>query len=131
MAITWRLINETSGKVVVARLEIADGFWSRFVGLQFRRVFPQDAGLLLIPCNSVHTCLLRFPIDAVFLSNHGVVLAVRHHLKPWRMVIGPRKTHATLELAADTATLQVGDVLRIESTREGASTPKSVAFLQR
>ena len=84
MAGTWRLVSETTGKTVVANLTIADGFWSRLVGLQFRRPLASDAGLLLVPCNSVHTCFVRFPLDVVFLDDHGIVSAVRRNLRPWR-----------------------------------------------
>ena len=82
---TWRLVNETTGKAVVARLTIADGFWSRLAGLQFRRELPSDAGLLLVPCASVHTCFVRFPLDVVFLDDAGRVLSIRRNLRPWRL----------------------------------------------
>ncbi len=114
MADTWRLVSETTGKTVVARLRIADGFWSRLAGLQFRRPLPSDAGLLLVPCNSVHTCFLRFPIDVVFLDDHGAVLAIRRNLRPWRAAWGPRTSHAVLEVLAGSADLQLGEKLRIE-----------------
>ncbi len=85
MAATWRLVSRASGKTVVARLQIADGFWSRLVGLQFRRALPPDAALLLVPCHSVHTCFVRFPLDVAFLDRHGAVLAIRRNLRPWRL----------------------------------------------
>ena len=91
MAGTWRLVRETTGKTVVAQLKIAAGFWSRLAGLQFRRPLPSDAGLLLVPCNSVHTCFVRFPVDVVFLDGNGSVLAVRRSLRPWRLAWGPRE----------------------------------------
>ena len=56
-----RLVSETSGKVLIGRLTVADTFWSRFVGLQFQRKLAAGAGLLLVPCSSVHTSFLRFP----------------------------------------------------------------------
>ena len=132
MASTWRLVSKTTGKTVVARLRIADGFWSRLVGLQFRRPLPADAGLLLVPCNSVHTCFVRFPVDVVFLDGHGSVLAVRRNLRPWRLAFGPRKSHAVLEMIAGSADLQPGEMLRLEPADGAASTPpKSVAFLRK
>ncbi len=111
---TWRLLNETSGKTIVAELRIADGFWSRLAGLQFRRPLPSTAGMLLVPCNSVHTCFLRFPVDVVFLDSQGSVLAVRRNLRPWRLAWGPRKSHAVLEVLAGSADVECGEMLRIE-----------------
>ena len=132
MASTWRLVSKTTGKIVVAQLRIADGFGSRLAGLQFRRPLPAAAGLLLVPCNSVHTCFVRFPVDVVFLDNRGCVLAVRHNLHPWRLAFGPRKTHAVVEMIAGVAGVEPGQALRLEPADESKPTPPtSVAFLRR
>ena len=129
MASTWRLVSETTGKTVVAQLTIADGFWSRLAGLQFRRPLASDAGLLLVPCNSVHTCFVRFPVDVVFLDGNGSVLAVRPSLRPWRLAWGPRKTHAVLEMLAGSAALQPGEKLRLEPAGGGErETPQVGGF---
>lgn len=131
MADTWRLVSRTSGKTVVARLQIADGFWSRLVGLQFRRPLPADAALLLVPCHSVHTCFVRFPLDVAFLDRHGSVLAICRNLRPWRLAFGPRKSHAVLEMPAGRTDLQLGDILGIEPSVDGTTTPpKRASFLQ-
>lgn len=132
MASTWHLVSKTTGKTVVAQLRIADGFWSRLVGLQFRRPLPSGAALLLVPCNSVHTCFVRFPVDVVFLDGNGSVLAVRRSLRPWRLAWGPRKSHAALEVLAGSADVQPGEKLRLEPSGGGeAKPPRSVAFLQK
>ena len=132
MAGTWRLVSETTGKTVVARFTIADGFWARAIGLQFHRPLASDAGLLLVPCSSVHTCFVRFPLDVVFLDDHGAVLAVRRGLRPWRLAWGPRKSRAALEVIAGSADVRPGEKLRLEPACEGGSAPpKSVAFLQK
>jgi uncharacterized membrane protein (UPF0127 family) len=85
---------------VVERLEVADGFWSRLWGLQFRKELPAGSGLLLVPCSSIHTCWMRFAIDLVCLDSNGTVLAVKPNIRPWRVAFPPRGTHAILELAA-------------------------------
>jgi uncharacterized membrane protein (UPF0127 family) len=131
VADTWRLVRETTGKTVVARLTIADGFWSRLAGLQFRRPLPADAGLLLVPCNSVHTCFVRFPVDVVFLDGNGSVLAIRRGLRPWRLAWGPRKSHAALEVIAGSANVQPGEKLRLEPTEGERKPPRAAAFLQK
>jgi uncharacterized membrane protein (UPF0127 family) len=129
---TWRLVSETTGKTVVARLAIADGCLSRLVGLQFRRRLPADAGLLLVPCNSVHTCFVRFSVDVVFLDGVGRVLAIRRDLRPWRLAIGPRGSHAVLEVNAGAADVCPGETLRLESaTKSETHPPTSVAFLRK
>ena len=109
-----RLVERASGREVVERLEIADAFWSRLVGLQFRRELHTGSGVLLVPCSSVHTCFVRFAIDVVLLDRHARVMAVRRHVRPWRVVARVAATHAVLELPAGTAQLAVGSRVRIE-----------------
>lgn len=109
-----RRIRKTTGELVVARLEVADRFWSRLLGLQFRRSLPLDAGLLVTPCRAIHTCFLRFAIDAIFLDTDDRVLAVRRNVKPWRFVFGPSQAHSVLETPAGAIELQPGETLRVE-----------------
>ena len=92
----WRLVVRATGEVVVPTLILADRFWLRFAGLQFRPRLPQGAGLLLVPCGSVHTCFLSFPIDLICLDSQGRVVGVRKHLRPWRAAIAPAGTHAII-----------------------------------
>ena len=40
---TWQLFEADTGRVLVARLEIANTFWRRFIGLQFRRSLAADS----------------------------------------------------------------------------------------
>ena len=126
---TWPLISKTSGKTVVARLTIASGFWSRFVGWQFRRKPADGDGLLLVPCGSIHSFFMRFAIDVLFLDGNGMVLAVGRSLRPWRMAFGPRQSHAVIEILPGSAEVQLGEILRLESTPAGARPPKAAAFL--
>ena len=129
MTSRWRLTSATTGRLVVARLTIADGFCSRFIGLQFHDAMPPDAGILLVPCGAVHSCFLWFSLDIVFLDRRRVVLDVRRNVRPWRLAAGPRGSHAVLEMPAGSADVQPGEVLRLEST-ETLTAPKSVAFLR-
>lgn len=122
------MTNRQTGQTVVERLEIADRFLSRLIGLQFRRRLPPEAGLLLVPCSSIHTCFVRHPLDLVFLNLQGSVLEVRRHVRPWRIAIGPRGTHALLELPAGAGQICPGQSLVLAPV-EGASPPPSVRFL--
>jgi uncharacterized membrane protein (UPF0127 family) len=127
----WRLVVRDTGKVVVPKLILADRFWPRFVGLQFRAGLPPGSGLLLVPCSSVHTCFLRFPIDLVCLDCRGRVVEVRKHLRPWRAAVAPAGTHAILETAAGEMEFEVGQAMTAEPPIGGdAVPPRSLQFLQ-
>lgn len=123
------LLERTTGHVVVERLELAAGYWSRLAGLQFRASLPPGRGLLLVPCGSVHTMCMRFAIDVVALDRTGRVLAVRRQVRPWRVAPAPRHTHAVLELPADSAWLRPGDILCLRNPGIVAQIPLALQFL--
>ena len=100
MTAFWRLKEAASGQVLISHLEIGSTFWKRLVGLQFRSQLLPGRGLLLAPCNSIHTFFLRFPIDVTFLDDRGKVLRIRSSVRPWRIVPPVRRAHAVLETAA-------------------------------
>lgn len=80
--------------------------------------------MLLRPAPAIHTCFMRFPIDAVFLDRELQVVGVSPELKPWRWArwTGAR---AVLELGAgeaDRVGVQPGERLTLSplSTNDGA-----------
>jgi uncharacterized membrane protein (UPF0127 family) len=90
-------------------ITIARHFWSRAIGLLGRRTLGQRQGLLIIPCDSVHTCFMRWPIDVVFIDRTGTITRIVERLRPWRCAAA--RAHACLELSAGNAAalgLQVG-----------------------
>jgi uncharacterized membrane protein (UPF0127 family) len=129
LRIAYQLSSRTTGKTIVSQLAIAASFWSRFVGWQFRRKPAAGEGLLLVPCNSIHTCFMRFAIDAIFLDRKGTVLDVRRGLRPWQFAIGPRNSHAVIEFAAGAADVRPGEVVRLEATGSSKVVPRAAAFL--
>jgi len=104
----WSLLRRDTGLVVVNDLRIADGYWSRLAGLQFRATLPVGRGMLLVKSASVHTFWMRFPIDIAFIGSDGRVLGIRRGARPWRVAAGPRGTHAVLETKAGWLQLEPG-----------------------
>ena len=103
--------------VLAERGRMADNPLARLVGLQFARRFDRGEALLLRPCNAVHTCFVRFPIDVLFLSSDGRIVRLIPEMKPWRLSPVIRGASQTLELPAGTArewNLEEGDRLTFE-----------------
>lgn len=130
----WKLRNARTESIVVERLIVADRFWSRLRGLQFRRFLPLDAGLLLIPCRSIHTAFCYFPIDVFGLDRDGRVTDARRNVLPWSTVVMPGSVHAVLEMAsrqsaALPADIEGGDVLSLFRPSKETSIPASLRFL--
>lgn len=123
----WQLEIRDKGRIVVQRLVIADRFWNRLCGLQFRRPLLPGDGILLAPCASIHTMWMRFAIDVAMLDRAGRVLAVHPAVRPWRLKFAPRGTHAVLEVSAGTLQLSAGDTLTLRSHAGRSSPPTSLA----
>lgn len=96
-----KLIDEANGSVLLQSVEMADSFWTRFRGLQFRSPLPAERGIFLTPCSSLHTCFMRFPIDVLMLDTDLVVLEHRRNIQPWRLIFCPKQTSSVIETGVD------------------------------
>jgi uncharacterized protein len=120
-------VNATSGVVLAGQAEVAASPWRRMRGLLRRPPLSPGQGLLIRPCQGVHTLGMAYPIDVVHLDRELVVRKVLHGLGPWR--IGPLVWRSTivLELPAGSAsTTSERDHLALEPL-EQAGTPASDA----
>lgn len=89
----------------------------RLRGLLGRSTLADDEGMLIAPCNAIHTFAMRFAIDAVFIDRGMRVVAVKSGVGPSRIVAGGAGAYAVIELKAGGAELlgiRTGDVLRAE-----------------
>ena len=95
------LIAAASGSALAA-VRRCEGSLERMRGLLWRPALAPGQGLLIAPCNSVHTIGMRYAIDVVFLDREGRVLKVCPALKPLRMAMA-RGARQVIELAAGEA----------------------------
>ncbi len=86
---------------LIPRVWRAERWWQRLRGLLFRPALAADGSeaLLIVPCGSVHTVGMRYPLDIVFLDRAGTVVGCREAVVPWRGCLA-RGARETLELAA-------------------------------
>ena len=75
--------NKTKNSIIVEKAIMADTFWRRLVGLMGKAELGDNSGLILTPCNSVHTMFMRFPIDVIFLNHKLEILLIKQDLRPW------------------------------------------------
>jgi len=111
-------INNTTRSVVLAQDAIvADKLWQRIKGLLGEKELPAGCGLVLKPCNAVHTCFMSFSIDLLFLNKAGRVVKALSDFKPFRLTPLYFNTCIAVELPAGvikaSGTLE-GDVLSLE-----------------
>lgn len=96
-----RVMNLTRGSVLATRLEVAASGPKRRKGLLGRESLSPGEGLWIVPCESVHTFFMRFPIDLVYLDEENRIRKVRSGVGAWRMS-ACLSAHSVLELAAGT-----------------------------
>jgi uncharacterized membrane protein (UPF0127 family) len=96
--------------------DLADTSEKRRTGLLKHTGLAPGEGLWIVPCESVHTFFMKFPIDLVYLDKKHKVKKVRHAVPAWRLS-ACLFAHSILELptgiARDTGT-QPGDELVME-----------------
>lgn len=108
------LYNVNKDNLVLENVKLANGFFSKFKGLMGKKRLNISEGLMLLSCNSIHTCFMRFPIDVVFLNIDHEVIAMRKKLRPWRFVNFIKKAYITVEMpegTIDNKNIEVGDLL--------------------
>lgn len=100
---------------MVSHMIYAESLSARLRGLLGRASLPEDTGMLIRPCRSIHMWFMRFPIDTAFLDRELRVLKISRNLRPWQMAFAPRQTHCVLETAKGTLDgLQTGTNLMEE-----------------
>jgi uncharacterized membrane protein (UPF0127 family) len=111
--------NTTRGTVLATAADVADTSAKRRTGLLKHTSLPPGEGLLIEPCEGVHTFWMKFAIDVLYLSREKKVMKVRHAMAPFRMSLC-LPAHSVLELpagtAASTGTVK-GDVLEFQKVR--------------
>ncbi len=93
-----RVVNVTRGLVLAEAALLADTPWTRMRGLLGRPRPGPGEGLVLRPCNQVHTVGMAYPIDVAYVAEDGEVLRVLPHLQPLRLTWPCLGAHWTVEL---------------------------------
>ena len=110
-----KLINERTGEVILEDLQIADTFYARFRGLMGRPSIPENAGLMIKPCNSVHCFFMKFPIDVIFVDKKDRVVHIAEGMKPGSISPMVKKTKYVIEANATSLSgnVIVGDKVKV------------------
>lgn len=116
-----RVSNLTHDTVLATCLELADSGPKRNKGLLGRQGLPPGGGLWIIPCESVHTFWMQFPIDLVYLDRNKKIRGLRSNVPPWRLS-ACLSAHSILELPSGTiqrTLTQLGDALEFSPSFSG------------
>jgi uncharacterized membrane protein (UPF0127 family) len=112
-----RVINRTRDTVLADSAELADNYWTRFIGLMGRGELRAGTGLVLKPGGGIHMWFMRIPLDVVHVDKADRATHVLRGIKPWRF--GPlfvgNKLAIELPVGAAAST-QVGDQIEIDQS---------------
>jgi uncharacterized membrane protein (UPF0127 family) len=86
----------------LAVASIADRPWTRMIGLLGRAGLDEGDGLVIEPCDMIHTWFMRFPIDVLFVDRQGLVVNAVREMGPFRVANGRPAATTTIELPAGT-----------------------------
>ena len=103
--------NLRNGKELSNDVTLADTLLKRMKGLLGKTEMLAGEALWIRPCISIHTFLMRFPIDVIFLNKSNQVIAAIKNLKPNRLTRLYPKAVSVLELPAG--------ILQVTDTRLG------------
>jgi len=105
-------------QIIGSKMKIAKSFLGRLRGYMGHK-FPPYEGLLIDPCQSVHTFFMNFNIHVVCLDRFNNVTKVYENLKPRRLTFWDFKTVRILELPVhyyQQCPVRPGDKLIFEET---------------
>jgi len=109
--------NLSEGRTLAGRAQFAAGLFDRLKGLLGRASLPAGEGMVITPCNSVHTFFMRFPIDVVFFDSDNTVIAAVANMRPFRATRIYWGARGVIELPAgtlETSPVSPGDRISIE-----------------
>ncbi|WP_422485326.1 DUF192 domain-containing protein [Gudongella sp. DL1XJH-153] len=87
-------------KVVLDKIIMADTYTKRLQGLLGRKGLDEKEGMMIVPCNSIHTFRMKFSIDVLFVDKNNIVRKVLRNFKPGRMGPLVLKSHFVMEAEA-------------------------------
>ncbi|MBI2953439.1 MAG: DUF192 domain-containing protein [Chloroflexi bacterium] len=114
----YSFVNATRDVTLAHRGRIAASLWLRFKGLLGTSHLAAGEGLLLQPCQSVHTFFMAYPIDVLFLDRESRVVHLCNRLRPFRISRHIFRARSAIELPAgeiERTGTRIGDLLRIET----------------
>lgn len=107
-----------NGRQIADRVILAQTFTARLKGLLGRKSLAPGNALIIKPCNSIHTCFMKFNIDVLFIGRSGRVVKAVEDLPPFKFAAA-RVAAFVVELPSGTIRehgIKPGDVVEMVSS---------------
>lgn len=102
----YTIENLTTQKLIAKELKLANNFFTRLKGLLGTAPLKSQEGLLISPCQQIHTHFMSYSVDVIFLDRNMQVIDIVHEMNPWKISKFYKNAYYVLEL-------QVGKSLNI------------------
>ncbi|WP_457577939.1 DUF192 domain-containing protein [Desulfomarina sp.] len=83
--ITGKIFINSSRIPLFSHINRTESCFERIRGLLGTASLEEGHGLLIKPCNSIHTFFMKIPIDVLFLDREDKVIRIKSHMKPGRL----------------------------------------------
>jgi uncharacterized membrane protein (UPF0127 family) len=110
------VLKNKQNQILLSDLEIASDLFSRAKGLLGKKQISNQQGLWIHDCNSIHTFLMNFSIDCIFLDSKLKVKSLKSNIKPGRLVWPQWGAKSVIEVSAgqiQSMNIQIGDELHV------------------
>jgi uncharacterized protein len=97
-----RLVNQSNGKQLAAKVKMADTFFSRFRGLMLTDSLPEGHSLCIQPCQSIHTFFMNYSIDVLYINENNEIVGADEQLVPARIGKRCKGAYSVFELPEGT-----------------------------
>jgi protein-S-isoprenylcysteine O-methyltransferase Ste14/uncharacterized membrane protein (UPF0127 family) len=97
------LLNATQGIPCPYRVYLANSIYARMIGLLGTDGSDPAMALWFVPCSSIHTFGMNYPIDALYLDEEERVVRILEHVKPNQVFMPVSAVKSVLELPAGAA----------------------------
>lgn len=114
--IQYKILNLSKGTVFLEDVIIAKSFFARLKGLLGKDNLEEDEGIIIKPCNSVHTIGMKLTIDVAFVDKNNKVIHIISEMPPGKFSPIIRGGVYAIEARAGTIErkqLNIGDKLEI------------------
>lgn len=111
------IYNSSKNILIATDVKEAKNFFTRTIGLLFRKSISKDEALIIKPCSSIHTFFMKFPIDVLFVNKHNQIVAVYESVKPFKVLPIHFTSSYVIELAAGSVldkNIDKGDLIRVD-----------------
>lgn len=110
-------------EILAQSVRCCQSLCSRLRGLLGAPKLHEMEACWLVPCNSVHTIGMKYPIDVYFLNKRNEVVGILKNMAPNRVSRLFWTAHSALELVPSTQRkCRIGDQISIEENHETKET---------